>query len=1256
LATESPNLFFTPSTTFAGAQRLSVGELTFADDGETIQITGGEETRDGIQVIAHLGNSVLGRFRWAERSFPFGDDHLFEQVEMRPFQTAVARSAEVVLFFSDRVGRANYARLEVEVPALAADAGPPPRLDAQLLRPTQGDTVVVGADGHTVNVQVTGARAPEAADYDTLFLWMGNRLVDQVDLRPHFAALAGEEETFPVEMTIPQELIRSMQDPRVGGPDAAAFALWLDFSTGLNTDLNLPTSEHVLLTGVRTVDLPWPYGPPTVQLLGGGPLEFVRQGRFHAHAEGPLPDGYRIFHAVDGGTPTELAAPGEAFATEVLPRGEHVLEFYLTDAAGNLLTAQDPTVRFPFLVVNGPPVPALDGYATRPDEPLVVTAAEGVAQNDDDPEGDALAVSLVHGPEDGTLTLRGDGSFEYAPAAGFIGIDSFTYAVEDGMGGTAQGRVLIDVRDQTPVAAPADWSQLGNGPGHQGVVQRHTAAAPLTPLWRRTLDVEGIERVVVADGRVLVAATRPGGRFDAAALNLGTGELLWSRRLTGSGERARAPVHANGLFYVQLGESGDDALFALRTEDGREIWQAEFPSSFSPFDGVVAGEGRLWAHFSATGLRALDGADGAVLFTNEDLTSVSTTPAWHRGRLYTWSYGVVYENDATTGETLRTVDLFEEPAPGVPRTPSSQAVTPAAADGILVGVERGVLMAFAIDALELLWQREGPYLDTVPALDGSDLFVVEAQRAVRLNRLSGQVRQTYEVPQPLLTEPPVLTRDHLFVASAEQTYVFDRARGDLVATLPVGGRLSIAYDRLLVAAETGAEVSAWALADVLPTFDYPPVAQPDHFTAQAGRALRVPDIAGGAGLFRNDYDLEGAPLTAELVAGPDHGELVFSADGSFVYTADPGFEGVDGFSYRVFDGSQRSAEAAVEIVVKAAGQPFVATRFFRGGEMLDPSETLAGKVEVEMTVTDAQGLEPRFFFNQRLLVLPDLPTAIPSDRWTVDVVLDTAMGFDGENLLSVQLLPPLVPGEPWPVRSWFDATRIVTRNGPPAPNGDYYLPTLEIDEAALVLDRFLDRDFVEGPYDPDYTDDGAADWNGWVGGPVIARLGRAVLPRRIENTHSAGGGPFGRVELAPFQSAQVRQGSVVIFFADEVGRANYTSVDLAIPADSAAAVPRARIVEPRAGDSLLLDDERTLIVTVELSGLDSPFLEDYRNLVLWVGGEPIETLDLTAIREDLPAGEESLRLELPIDSTHLWPHHETTSTGALDAALLHVSF
>ncbi|MFP4542168.1 MAG: Ig-like domain-containing protein, partial [Opitutales bacterium] len=494
LATESPNLFFTPSTTFAGAQRLSVGELTFADDGETIQITGGEETRDGIQVIAHLGNSVLGRFRWAERSFPFGDNHLFEQVEMRPFQTAVARSAEVVLFFSDRVGRANYARLEVEVPALAADAGPPPRLDAQLLRPTQGDTVVVGADGHTVNVQVTGARAPEAADYDTLFLWVGNRLVDQVDLRPHFAALAGEEETFPVEMTIPQELIRSMQDPRVGGPDAAAFALWLDFSTGLNTDLNLPTSEHVLLTGVRTVDLPWPYGPPTVQLLGGGPLEFVRQGRFHAHAEGPLPDGYRIFHAVDGGTPTELAAPGEAFATEVLPRGEHVLEFYLTDAAGNLLTAQDPTVRFPFLVVNGPPVPALDGYATRPDEPLVVTAAEGVAQNDDDPEGDALAVSLVHGPEDGTLTLRGDGSFEYAPAAGFIGIDSFTYADEDGLGGTAQGRVLIDVRDQTPVAAPADWSQLGNGPGHQGVVQRHTAAAPLTPLWRRTLDVEGIER------------------------------------------------------------------------------------------------------------------------------------------------------------------------------------------------------------------------------------------------------------------------------------------------------------------------------------------------------------------------------------------------------------------------------------------------------------------------------------------------------------------------------------------------------------------------------------------------------------------------------------------------------------------------------------------------------------------------------------------------------------------------------------------
>ncbi|HEX7162006.1 MAG TPA: S-layer homology domain-containing protein, partial [Trebonia sp.] len=56
-------------------------------------------------------------------------------------------------------------------------------------------------------------------------------------------------------------------------------------------------------------------------------------------------------------------------------------------------------------------------------------------------------------------------------------------------------------------------------------------------------------------------------------------------------------------------------------------------------------------------------------------------------------------------------------------------------------------------------------------------------------------------------------------------------------------------------------------------------------------------------------------LTVELVSEVQHGDLNLNADGSFTYTPDPGFTGVDHFAYRVTDGSL-SADAIVAITVQ----------------------------------------------------------------------------------------------------------------------------------------------------------------------------------------------------------------------------------------------------------------------------------------------------------------------------------------------------
>ncbi|MBA3527937.1 MAG: Ig-like domain-containing protein, partial [Propionibacteriaceae bacterium] len=77
------------------------------------------------------------------------------------------------------------------------------------------------------------------------------------------------------------------------------------------------------------------------------------------------------------------------------------------------------------------PIATQDGYLILPNTVLQI-AAPGVLGNDADPDGDPLAAVLVTGVTNGFLTLNPDGSLTYQPNAGFVGIDTFDYQVDDG--------------------------------------------------------------------------------------------------------------------------------------------------------------------------------------------------------------------------------------------------------------------------------------------------------------------------------------------------------------------------------------------------------------------------------------------------------------------------------------------------------------------------------------------------------------------------------------------------------------------------------------------------------------------------------------------------------------------------------------------------------------------------------------------------------------------------------------------------------
>src|SRR5262249_49878436 len=107
-------------------------------------------------------------------------------------------------------------------------------------------------------------------------------------------------------------------------------------------------------------------------------------------------------------------------------------------------------------ITNTAPVAHNDVYSVHSQQTLTTGHAsgdiQGVWQNDSDADNDPLSFELLNDAAGGEVALQSNGDFAYQPDAAFIGDDSFTYRVFDGVAHSSAATVTIHVWDDPPNA------------------------------------------------------------------------------------------------------------------------------------------------------------------------------------------------------------------------------------------------------------------------------------------------------------------------------------------------------------------------------------------------------------------------------------------------------------------------------------------------------------------------------------------------------------------------------------------------------------------------------------------------------------------------------------------------------------------------------------------------------------------------------------------------------------------------------------
>ncbi len=567
---------------------------------------------------------------------------------------------------------------------------------------------------------------------------------------------------------------------------------------------------------------------------------------------------------------------------------------------------------------NDPPI-AVDDAATTAEDTARTLLASTLTANDTDPEGQALTVTGVANPSNGTVALTA-GMITFTPTANFTGAAGFDYTVSDGAASDT-GRVVVTV---TPV---------NDGPvATAGTATTNEDVAVTITLAGTDLDGNPLTFTIVTSPTTgTLGAITPATATTATVVYTPNANAVADDSFTfrvNDGTTSSAPATVTiDVVPVNDGPVANDDADTVERNTPLVRASVFYTANDADVDGPA---------LTVTGVD--NPVNGTVMLVAGTVTFVPT--AGFVGQA-SFEYQV---SDGFAGDTGRVVVTVVE----TNTAPSATDDTATTAEDTLLVVTGAVVTGNDVDPdaqLLTVTAVQNPVNGTV-VLDAGDARFTPAAN------YSGPASFEYVVSDGSATDvglvvvtvtpvndAPIATDDSATVAEDAAATVIDVLANDRdvesaptvsAVTQPAngvvtigGGGAGVSYQptadfsgtdtfTYTVADGTGGTATATVTVTVTPVNDAP-VAQ--------GQSPRVPENAPATiTLTATDVDVPAQQLTFSVGTGPSQGTLgAVTSTGpttaTVVYTPTANYVGPDSFTFTATDGTATSAPATVEIAV-----------------------------------------------------------------------------------------------------------------------------------------------------------------------------------------------------------------------------------------------------------------------------------------------------------------------------------------------------